>query len=70
MQNNAGEYIVTLRSGKYAVFANSQTWGSLETGGNFAIILLAPDLGQRARAAVTIWGMTGGSLLILDSNLD
>lgn len=42
-KNNAGEYIVTTKAGKYAVYVDSQSYGSDETGGNFAIILLASD---------------------------
>lgn len=43
LQNNAGEYIVTTISGEYAVYADSQSLGSVDTGGNFAILLLEPD---------------------------
>ena len=42
-KDDAGEYIVTTRSGEYAVYVDSQTWGSPSTGGNFAIMLLGAD---------------------------
>lgn len=44
LQNNAGEYIVTTKNGEYAVYVDSQTYGSSSTGGNFAIILLNSDV--------------------------
>jgi hypothetical protein len=44
LHNNAGEFIITTRSGDYAVLADSQTLGSPSTGGNFAILLLDSDL--------------------------
>ncbi len=44
LQNNAGEYILALRDGGYAVYVDSQTWGSSSTGGNFAIMKLAGDV--------------------------
>ena len=43
LKDNAGEYIVTTRSGEYAVYVDSQTYGSPSTGGNFAIMLLGAD---------------------------
>jgi hypothetical protein len=42
-KDDAGEYIITTRSGDYAVYIDSQTWGSPSTGGNFAIMLLEAD---------------------------
>ena len=44
LQNNAGEYIVATRDGRYAVFVDSQTYGSPESGGNFALMLLSADI--------------------------
>lgn len=43
LQQNAGEYIVSTRDGGFAVYVDSQTWGSPDTGGNFAIMKLAED---------------------------
>eukprot|EP00039_Didymoeca_costata_P021667 m.345133 g.345133 ORF g.345133 m.345133 type:complete len:443 (+) comp25774_c0_seq1:127-1455(+) len=43
LQNNAGEYIVACRDGSYAVYIDSQSWGSPTTGGNFAIGKLDKD---------------------------
>jgi hypothetical protein len=43
LQNNAGEYIVTTKEGGYAIYTDSQTYGSGSTGGNFAIIMVAKD---------------------------
>jgi hypothetical protein len=43
MKDDAGEYIVTTRSGEYAVYIDAQSWGSPSTGGNFAIMLLNAD---------------------------
>lgn len=43
-KDDAGEYIITTRSGDYAVYIDSQTWGSPSTGGNFAVMLLDSDL--------------------------
>ena len=42
-RDDAGEYIVTTRSGEYAVYIDAQSWGSPSTGGNFAIMLLNAD---------------------------
>jgi len=38
--NNAGEYIIAMRDGRYAVYVDSQSWGPDFTGGNFAIMVL------------------------------
>eukprot|EP01052_Picozoa_sp_SAG31_P017816 SAG31_NODE_1235_length_9198_cov_5.065282_6_plen_446_part_00 len=43
LKNDAGEYIITTSTGQYAVYVDSQTWGSPSTGGNFAIIMLEAD---------------------------
>eukprot|EP00930_Biecheleria_cincta_P002016 TRINITY_DN103094_c0_g1_i1.p1 TRINITY_DN103094_c0_g1~~TRINITY_DN103094_c0_g1_i1.p1 ORF type:complete len:484 (-),score=63.27 TRINITY_DN103094_c0_g1_i1:198-1649(-) len=45
-QNNAGEYIIATRDGRYAVLVDSQTWGSSSTGGNFALMMLGQDTGS------------------------
>jgi hypothetical protein len=42
-QNNAGEYIVATRAGEFALYVDSQTYGSPSTGGNFAVIKLGKD---------------------------
>jgi hypothetical protein len=41
--NNAGENIVGLRDGGYAVFVDATSWGSESTGGNFGLIVLDSD---------------------------
>ena len=43
LKNNAGEYILSLREGGYAVFVDAQSYGPSGSGGNFAILKLAPD---------------------------
>ena len=43
-RNNAGEYIVATREGGYAVYVDSQSCGNQVTGGNFALMLLGPDV--------------------------
>ena len=41
--NNAGEYIVSLKGGGYAIYVDATSWGSQETGGNFGLIVLESD---------------------------
>jgi len=44
LKSNAGEYIVARRDGGYAVYVDSKgTYGPGQTGGNFALMALAPD---------------------------
>lgn len=43
LKQNAGEYIVATKDGGFAIYIDSQTWGSPATGGNFAIMKLASD---------------------------
>ena len=44
-RNNAGEYIVAAADGGYALYVDSQSYGSAATGGNFALVRLASDTG-------------------------
>ena len=41
--NNAGEYIVGLKDGGYAIYVDATSWGSQDTGGNFGLIVLDSD---------------------------
>ena len=44
LKDDAGEFIITTRAGGYAVYVDSQTWGSPSTRGNFAFMKLKPDV--------------------------
>ncbi|GMH78252.1 hypothetical protein TrLO_g3440 [Triparma laevis f. longispina] len=41
--NNAGENIISLREGGYAIFIDSTSWGDEGTGGNFGLMVLDSD---------------------------
>ena len=41
-QNNAGEYALSTPDGGAVVLIDSQSYGSAETGGNFALAKLSP----------------------------
>ncbi|GMH55888.1 hypothetical protein TrRE_jg8411 [Triparma retinervis] len=41
--NNAGEYIVSLREGGYAIYVDA-SWGDADTGGNFGLMVLDSDV--------------------------
>ena len=41
--NNAGEYVITTNDGGYAMYIDTNTWGTADTGGNFGLMLLYPD---------------------------
>lgn len=56
LQNNAGEYIVATHDGGYAVYVDSQSFGSPSTGGNFAIMMLGAD---------DLTGEAGGPISVL-----
>ena len=43
LKNNAAENIISLRGGGYALLVDSQTYGSAETGGNFAVLRLGSE---------------------------
>ena len=42
LRSNAGEHLVGTRDGAAAVYIDSQSWGAPSTGGNFALMKLAP----------------------------
>ena len=50
LQNNAGEYVVGTADGGAAVYVDAQSWGSPSTGGNFALMKLAPAQLRQAAA--------------------
>ena len=51
--NDAAEHVVAARAGGYAVYVDSGTLGKPGTGGNFGLVVLAPDT---APAAVLVEG--------------
>ena len=51
LQNNAGENLIRTSDGGIAVLVDSETWGSPSTGGNFALMKLAPEAGATVAAA-------------------
>ena len=68
LQNNAGEYIVSTRSGDFALYLDSQSWGSTSTGGNFGLMLLSEEaemtvgVSMDATAAATASRLAGAAV--------
>jgi len=82
--NNAGEFVVAMRSGGYAVFVDSQTYGDRTTDGNFGLFMLGQDEASKqaavrsaaAHALSTLGGLqmapgyTAGSMTFSDNPVE